>query len=1032
MQKIYSWKSCCFLFLLCMGVSSVFAQRAITGKVTSTSDSTGLPGVTITMQGAPGGAVTDATGRFSLQVPASVHALSFSYVGYRPQTFTIGDQSNISVALEVASKGLNEVLVVGYGTQTRRDATGTISSIKGADIKNLPVSDAAQALQGRASGVDIVRSDGSPGTQPNIRIRGTGTINDAEPLIVIDGVPAGNINDVNPNDIASMEVLKDASSSAIYGTRAANGVIIITTKKGNYGEKLRTSVNVYRGVSNSIRNIPMLTAPDLVMLKKERYTNDGLAIDPIWQDPYYATQRTDWQKAILRSGQVTNADVSVRGGNASSNYMLSGGYYDEKGIVENTTFKRYSVRINSEHKIGKRLKIGENIQLTYKQSWGLDTYSSQTGLLFSALRFNPAIPVHNPDGSYGSSKASNQLGDINNPVFTAETSDGWNKNYRLLGSVYAEVQIMDGLTLRGNYGFDGSIFNQQSFSPKVLDQTRTSDHATLWDRSESNKSELGEVFLTYNKIFSQKHHINLTGGYSVQTFNGYFFRAESWGLNDESMDQRVLDNGNDYHAINGNFLPQSALASGFVRGFYSFKDKYLVTLTFRADGSSNFPEGNRWGKFPAFSLGWRASDEPFFKDLVNEDLFSNLKITGGWGQLGNQKVDAFQFLAPILRDRRYSFGDNPFTGIWNSRLANPDITWEKAEMTNISGEFGFFKNKLNAVITWFNKNTRDMLVPAPALDIHGTAGIPDRNIGELNNRGWEFEVNYQGGNKDFSYNIGVNASFIKNKITKLYDKDSYIAASLYGRQGAEISRTYEGQPLASFFGWKTGGIYQNQQQIDNDPNIANDPRKSSIKPGDVIFLDVDGPGRDGKRDGIVDENDRTYLGSPNPKMTYGIQAGAAYKGFDLNLSFSGVAGVQLYNADKMQGMDPIYPYNMYADALNRWHGEGTSNSVPRMTADVSNQNLRVSDRFVESGNYFTLRNISLGYTIPAKVWGRSGVSDLRIYVAAQNLFIITNYSGLTPMLGYNGNVNDGNLQRGVDVAAYPQARSFTFGGTINF
>ncbi|KAA2238706.1 TonB-dependent receptor [Chitinophaga agrisoli] len=1029
MQKFYSWKYC-FLFLLCMGVSSVFAQRTITGKVTSTADSTGLPGVTITMQGAAGGAVTDATGRFSLQVPQAVHALSFSYVGYRPQTFTIGDQANISVALEVASKGLNEVLVVGYGTQTRKDATGTISSIKGADIKNLPVSDAAQALQGRASGVDIVRSDGSPGTQPNIRIRGTGTINDAEPLIVIDGVPAGNINDVNPNDIASMEVLKDASSSAIYGTRAANGVIIITTKRGNYGEKLRTSVNVYRGVSNSIRNIPMLTAPDLVMLKKERYTNDGAAIDPIWQDPFYATQRTDWQKAILRSGQVTNADVSVRGGNASSNYMLSGGYYDEKGIVENTTFKRYSVRINSEHKLGKRLKIGENIQMTYKQSWGLDTYSSQTGLLFSALRFNPAIPVHNPDGSYGSSKASNQLGDINNPVFTAETSDGWNKNYRLLGSVYAEVEILDGLTLRGNYGFDGSILNQQSFSPKVLDQTRTSDHATLWDRSESNKSELGEVFLTYNKTFSQKHHINLTGGYSVQTFNGYFFRAEGWGLNDESTDQRVLDNVNDYHALNGNFLPQSALASGFVRGFYSFKDRYLVTLTFRADGSSNFPEGNRWGKFPAFSLGWRASDEPFFKQMVNEDLFSNLKITGGWGQLGNQKVDAFQYLAPISRDRRYSFGDNPFTGVWNSRLANPDITWEKAEMTNISGEFGFFKNKLNAVITWFNKNTRDMLVPAPALDIHGTAGIPDRNIGELNNRGWEFELSYQGGSKDFSYNIGANASFIKNKITKLYDKDSYIGASLYGRQGAEISRTYEGQPLASFYGWKTGGIYQNQAQIDNDPNIANDPRKASIKPGDVIFLDVSGP--DDKRDGIIDEDDRTFLGSPNPKMTYGIQAGAAYKGFDLNLSFSGVAGVQLYNADKMQGMDPIYPYNMYADALNRWHGEGTSNSVPRMTADVSNQNLRVSDRFVESGNYFTLRNISLGYTIPAKVWGRTGVSDLRIYVAAQNLFIITNYSGLTPMLGYNGNVNDGNLQRGVDVAAYPQARSFTFGGTINF
>ncbi|SEL67981.1 TonB-linked outer membrane protein, SusC/RagA family [Chitinophaga rupis] len=1029
MQKFYSWKSCCFLLLLCLCVNTALAQRVITGKVTSTADSTGLPGVTITLQGAAGGAVTDAAGRFSVQVPAGVRALSFSYVGYRQQTFTIGEQSNVNIALEVASKGLNEVLVVGYGTQTRRDATGTISSIKGADIKNLPVSDAAQALQGRASGVDIVRSDGSPGTTPSIRIRGTGTINNAEPLVVIDGVPAGGINDVNPNDIASMEILKDASSSAIYGTRAANGVIIITTKKGNYGEKLRASANVYRGVSNAIRTIPLLTAPELVMLKKERYANSGGTIDPVWNDPYYATQRTNWQDAILGSGNVTNADVSIRGGNNSSNYMFSAGYYDEKGLVENTYFKRYSMRINSEHKLGKRLKIGENLQLSYKQNQGFDTYSSQTGLLFSALRFNPAIPVMNPDGSYGSSQASNELGDINNPVFTAQTTDTWNKNYRLLGNVYAEIEILQGLTLRGNYGFDGSIYNQYSFVPKVLDQTRTRDHAELWDRSESNKSELGEVFLTFNHLFAQKHRVTLTGGYSVQTSNGYFFRAESWGLNDEAPDQRVLDNGNDYHAINGNFNPQSALASGFVRGFYSFKDKYLLTATFRADGSSRFPEGKRWGYFPAFSLGWRVSDETFFKNSV--PFISNLKITGGWGQLGNQNVADFQYLAPITRDRRYSFGENPYTGVWNSRLANPDITWEKAEMTNVSAEIGVLENKLNATITYFNKNTRDMLVSAPVLDEHGTAGIPDRNIGQLNNHGIEIELSYQGGNKDFSYNVAANASFIKNKVTQLYDKDSYISSTLYGRQGAEISRTYEDQPLASFYGWKTGGVYQNQAQIDSDPNIAKDPRRGDIKPGDMIFLDVNG-------DGIVDENDRTFLGSPNPKLTYGIQAGANYKGFDLSLSFTGVAGVKLYNADRMQGMDPAYPYNMYADALNRWHGEGTSNTVPRMTlsTDVANNNLRVSDRFVESGNYFTLRNVALGYTIPAKIWGNSGISDFRVYVAAQNLFIITSYTGLTPMLGYSGDGNngtrDGNRQRGVDVAAYPQARSFTFGATLNF
>jgi TonB-linked SusC/RagA family outer membrane protein len=1019
MQNSYSWKLCFLLAMLCLSTGTLLAQRVVTGKVTSTADSTGLPGVTITMQGAPGGGVTDANGHFSIAVPANVNTLSFSYVGYRPQSFTIGGQSNINVALEVASKGLNEVLVVGYGTQTRRDVTGTISSIKGADIKNLPVSDAAQALQGRASGVDIVRSDASPGSTPSIRIRGTGTINNSEPLVVIDGVPAGGINDINPNDIASMEILKDASSSAIYGTRAANGVIIITTKKGNYGEKLRASANVYYGISNPRHYVSVLTAPDLAMLKKERYTNDGVTVDPLWEDPYYSTQRTDWQKALLGTGHITNADANIRGGNATSTYMFSVGYYDEKGMITNTSFKRYTARINSEHKLGKHVKIGENLQLTYKQDWGYDTYSSQTGLIFSAIRFNPAIPVRNPDGSYGSSKASNQLGDINNPVFTAETSDGWNKNYRLLANVYAEVEILSGLTLRGNYAYDGSIYNQYNFSPKVLDQTRTTDHATIWERSETNGSQLGEAFLTYNKLLADKHRVTVTGGYSVQTFNGYFFRAEKWGLNDESVDQRVFDNGNEMHGITGNFNPESALASGFVRAFYGFKDKYLFTGTFRADGSSKFPEGKRWGYFPAFSLGWRISDERFFKDNVN--FVSNMKLTGGWGQLGNQNVDDFQYLSIITRNRQYTFGGTPYTGIWNSRLANPDITWEKAEMTNISMEAGFFQNKLNAVITWFNKKTRDMLIPAPELDIHGTADIPDRNIGQLDNKGWEIELNYQGGNKDFTYNVGGNISFIKNKVTRLYDPNTFIGSTVYGRAGDEISRTYAGQPIASFYGWKTAGIYQSQDQINKDPNIANDDRKASIVPGDVIFRDMNG-------DGIVNDEDRVYLGDPNPTATYGIQAGASYKGFDLSLSFTGVAGVKLYNADKMGGMNPNAPFNMYADALERWHGEGTANKWPHMSLNDKNNNYRTSDLFVEKGNYFSMRNIALGYTIPAKFWGRSGISDVRVYVAGQNVFIITNYTGLSPELGYT----DGNRQRGVDVATYPAARTFTFGATLNF
>jgi TonB-dependent starch-binding outer membrane protein SusC len=1010
------------MVFLCAATSAVMAQKTITGKVTGAADGTGLPGVNVTVPGTSSGASTDTKGNYTLSLPAGAKSVLFSFIGYEPQTITVGDKTVINVSLNATTKGLGEVVVVGYGVQTRRDVTGTIASIKGSDIKNIPVPDAASAIQGRVTGVDIVRSDGAPGSTPSIRIRGTGTINNADPLVIIDGIPASGLSDVNPNDIASMEILKDASSSAIYGTRAANGVVIITTKKGSYGEKLKASVNVYRGVSNTIRYIPLLTAPDLVMLKQERATNDGGAVEPIWKDPYYATQRTDWQRALLRSGNVTNADVNLRGGNASSNYMLSAGYYNENGLIVNSYFKRYSVRFNSEHKLGKRFKVGENMQLTYKQSAGPDTYSSQTGLIFSALRFNPAIPVHNPDGSYGSSKASNELGDINNPVYTAETTDAWTKTYRMLASVYGELEITDGLTLRANYGFDGNINNQYNFAPKVLDQTRARDHAELWNRNATENNQLSEIFMTYNKVFGQIHHITVTGGYSQQTYNGSFFRADRWGFNDEAPDQRVLSNGNDIHDAQGNYYPANAIASGFVRGFYGYKDKYLLTLTFRADGSSRFAPDQRWGYFPAFSAGWRISDETFFKDNVK--AVSNLKITGGWGQLGNQNVNDFQYLAPIDKDRRYNFGESPYTGIWNSRLANPDITWEKAEMTNISLEAGFFQNKLNTTITWFNKNTRDMLVPAPEMDLHGTSAIPDRNIGQLNNKGWEVEVGYQGGNDRFHYNVSANASFIKNEVTKLYDPSSYIGSTPYGRQGVEISRTYVGQPLASYYGWKTDGIYQTPDEIKNDANIANDPNKSKIVPGDVKFVDTNG-------DGIINDKDRVNLGSPNPKMVYGIQASGSYKGFDLSLSFAGVSGVKLYNADKMQGMDPTYSYNMYADALNRWHGAGTSNTVPRMSKNDNNSNSRVSDRFVENGDYFSLKNASLGYTIPSKIWGRSGISDIHVYVAAQNLFILTRYSGLTPQLGYNG-TTDGNRQRGVDVAAYPQARTFTFGATLNF
>lgn len=997
------------------------AQVPIKGKVVDTKGET-LIGVSVKLQGTNVGATTNANGEFVINAPEN-GVLEFSYVGYERQIVKIAGQTNLTITMVETNSNLDEIVIVGYGTAKKIDVTGSIASVKGSDIQNLPVSTVASALEGRATGVNIVRNDGTPGAAPSIRIRGTGTINDANPLVVIDGVPSNNpdaLSDVNPNDIASVEILKDASSSAIYGTRAANGVVLVTTKRGTYSQKLSTSINAYTGVSKSTKYIDLLTAPDLYMLKRERYTNDGVAFEQPWEDAYYATQRTDWQKAILGSGKVNNIDVNIQGGNETSTYYFSTSFYDEKGIIDKSYFKRFSTRINSEHKIKPWLKVGQNLQVTYGENNGFNNNDSQAGLLFSALRYNPAIPTVNEDGSFGTSKAfANQLGDINNPYATIQKADAYNRKYRAVANVFAEVPIYKDLNFRVNYGFDGTINRSYSFDIQDLNQARQNPNSTLSQGEEDNYSHLLDLLLIYDKQVN-KHHITFTGGYSLQSFRGSFFSAARTGYDDTSKDQRTLDNGKNLLAANGTYRDPYGLESVFARGFYDYDSRFLATLTFRADGSSKFASSNRWGYFPAFSLGWRLSNEQFMKNI---SWISNLKITGGWGELGNQNIDGFQYLSKIVvgngyGTNGYTFGGNGVSGSAVIKTANPDITWERAAMTNVSVEAGFLQNKLNTTITWFDKNTESMLVPALQIGTTGRVSAPDRNIGTMNNHGIEVDLNYQSGN-EFQYSFGVNGSFIKNKVTQLYGTGAFIPSTVYGRSSQEISRTYEGQPVASFYGWKTAGLYQNQADINNDPYLTNDSRKGLIKPGDVRFVDING---DGKIDGL----DRTYLGNPNPKATLGFQTKLSYKGIDLSANLAGVFGVSLYNADRMQGVDPTYSFNLYAEALNRWTGPGTSNSMPRMSLDRSNDNYRTSDLFIENGNYVSLKNLTLGYTIPASIMKKSTLNSLRLYVTGQNLFMITNYSGYTPELGYT----NGNRQRGVDVAQYPSVRSFTFGLTL--
>lgn len=1002
------------------------AQIMIKGKVVDKKGET-LIGVSVKLQGTNVGATTNANGEFSINAPEN-GILELSYIGFEKQLVQISGRTSITVTMVETNANLNEVVVVGYGSSKKIDVTGSIASVKGSDIQNLPVSSVTQALDGRASGVNIVRNDGSPGAASSIRIRGTGTINDANPLVVIDGVPSSNpdaLSDVNPNDIASVEILKDASSSAIYGTRAANGVVLVTTKRGTYSQKLTTSINVYSGISTVTKKIDLLTAPDLYTLKRERYSNDGVAIEAPWNDPYYSVQRTNWQDAIYQQGKVNNADVSIQGGNEASTYYFSSSYYDEKGIIDNTYFKRFSTRINSEHKIKPWLKLGENIQLTYSESNSFNNNDSQTGLIFSALRFNPAIPAINDDGTYGTSKAfANQLGDINNPVSTIQQNDAYSRKYRAIANVFAEIPIYKDLKFRANYGFDGTIGRAYQFNILDINQARQNTNSTLSQGETETYSNLLDLVLTYDKTF-KKSHLTFTGGYSSQSFRGSNFTAARIGYDNATTAQRVLNQGNTLLTASGTADDPTGLQSVFGRAFYDYDSRFLATLTFRADGSSRFAPGNQRGYFPAFSVGWRISNEKFMKDIT---WISNLKLTGGWGELGNQNVSPFQYISSIVvgngyGTNGYTFGGAGANGAAIVKTANPNITWERAAMSNISLEAGFLQNKLSTSITYFDKNTNDMLIPAVQVGTAGTVTAPDQNIANMNNHGIELELNYHGG-EEFKYSFGGNASFIKNKVTKLYGPSAFIGSTVYGRSSQEISRTYEGQSIASFYGWKTDGLYQTQAQIDADPYLANDSRKSGIKPGDVRFVDVNG-------DGIIDGKDRTYLGNPNPKATVGFQTTLAYKSFDLAANFTGSFGLSLYNADRMQGIDPTYSFNLYAESLGRWTGPGTSNSIPRMTLDRTNDNYRTSDLFVENGNYFSLKNLTIGYTVPSTLAKKTTLSSLRFYVTGQNLFMITSYSGYTPELGYTDtSTPKRNTQRGVDVAQYPAVRSFTFGLTV--
>lgn len=999
--------------------AEVYQQAVVKGRVRNVGG-IGLANVSVMEKQTDNRTVTDEQGYFELRVSNSPAVVTFSSVGFQRQEVTIVEGREVIVEMVPAITEMDEVVVVGYGTQRRSDLTGSVSSIKAEQLSVAPIGQLSNSLQGLSSGLEIVSGGGSPAEEPTIQIRGTGSVNSSNPLIVIDGVPSGKLTDINPNDIEQIEVLKDASSAAIYGTRAANGVILVTTKRGKLGQPAQYSVNLYSGVTSVNNKLDLLRSEDLVMLKKERYSNDGIAENVFWNDAYYAQDRTDWQNELFQTGRLENLDLSIRSGGEKSSYLTSLGYYNEKGIMLSSKFRRLSARVNSNHVISDKLKLVQNFQYNYRNWYSPSTSSVYSGVLWQALRFNPAISVMDENGEWGTASANNELGDINNPIYELSTEDRTKHNHNMLASVTLEYAVTGDLKWKGNVGFEGNLYESRDFFPSVTQQMRRRNDAELGITNQKSYTVLGETYLDYSRTFG-RHHLDAVAGVSMQSKNGSFQTVKKIGYADESLDQIVFDNGATMNSIIGNYDVPQKLASAFARLNYGYANRYLLTMTMRSDGSSKFMPGSRWGYFPGFSAGWRISEENFMNDI---SFLDDLKIKGGWGMLGNQEVADLQYLTIIKRNidygNKYTFGADQVGGSRITSLANPFITWEKTAMTNLGVDAILFHGSLTANVTWFDKRTSDMLIPAVVIGTVGRATIPDSNIGEMRNWGWEIELGHQKQlDNGFAYNLGFNLTLLKNKVTKLYGNNNYIGSLFYGRQSQEISRTYEDMPLASFFGWKTDGLYQNQAEIDADVHINNDERRGDIQPGDVRFVDING-------DGQIDEQDRVYLGDPNPDAILGLQLGVGYKGWMLHANLAGSFGGQLYNADRMQGLDPTYSYNMYAEALDRWHGEGTSNTIPRMSTQRTNLNHRTSDLFVENGNFVKLKTLTLSYKIPTSK--RNFIREMNVYVMGENLFVISAYKGYNPEIGYS----DGNLQRGVDYANFPFSRKINLGLRFDF
>jgi TonB-linked SusC/RagA family outer membrane protein len=1022
-------------------------SRTVSGVVTSVTDNEPLIGVSVLVKGTTNGTVTDLDGRYSLSASQG-QTLVFSYIGYVSQEIKVGTVGTINVALKEDTETLDEVVVVGYGVQKKKLVTGATVQVKGENIAKLNTTNPLQALQGQTPGVSIASTSGQPGSDMKVTIRGLGTVGNSGPLYLIDGV-GGDISTLNPADIESIDVLKDAASAAIYGAQAANGVVLITTKSGREG-KATISFDAYYGIQNVARKAQMLNAQQYMTIMDEQAVNEGKSpydwssISSIY-DANGNVYDTDWIDSMFQNDAKTESyTLGITGGSATSTYALSLGYMNQEGIVggsDVSNYSRYNFRINSDHKVIKDLlKVGEQVSFVYKKNNGIGVGNQYNNTLRSAFGTSPIAPIYSDnniyDSPYNDTSSSDWYNGDGNPYGSMMTNNNnQTKNATFSGNAYAELTPLKGLKIRSNFGVVYSSNEYRSFSP-LYHFSVYSYNDTRTTVSQNMNHSLGMTWTntaTYDWTIND-HAFNALIGMEAYRYEGTYVGASQGSLKEgfDDWSHAFVSNGTETSTANGVSASgspndESRSVSYFARLGWNWKETYMINATLRADGSSRFASGNRFGYFPSVSAGWTISNEKFMEST--KSWLDFLKIRVSWGQVGNQNIDNYQYLAPIKNtNTHYLFGSGYSDsdaadqlgknwGAYPSRLANADLTWETSEQTNIGFDARLLQSRLGVNFDFYVKNTKDWLVQAPILATVG-AGAPYINGGSVKNTGVELALTWNDQiGRDFTYNIGVNGSYNKNKVGEIPNEDGIIHGSsnqLYDNS-PEFYRAENGKAIGYFWGYKTDGLFQNQQEINDWIAAGNGILQSDVQPGDVRYVDVN-------HDGVIDDNDKVDLGNGMPDFTFGFNLGFTYKNFDFSVVASGAAGQQIVQSYRGQ----TNKYANYTTAiLDRWTGEGTSYKIPRVTEQ--NINWQFSDLYVQDGDYLRISNITVGYDF-AKLLRCKAISQCRLYAQVQNAFTFTKYDGMDPEIGYGTD----SWASGIDVGYYPRPRTFLVGVNLKF